>query len=163
MNEGFTVEIRGFNELKGNIEMLAREMKDWVNAANKETGEEMAALAKRNVLADDAYAFGELWQSIGYALNERELAVAVGSSAKHAPFIEFGTRPHKPPITPLKAWCAIKGLPESAAYGIQKKIAQHGTPERPFLYIAFKVESVRHAGRLREKFAEGIKRFKKTA
>ena len=163
MNEGFTVEIRGFHELEDNIEMLGREMRDWINAANRETGEEMAALAKRNVLAEDAYAFGELWQSIGYAINERELAVAVGSTAKHAPFVEFGTRPHKPPIAPLKAWCVIRELPESAAWGIQRKIARFGTPERPFLFIAFKVEAVRHAGRLRAKFAEGIKRFRKAA
>ncbi len=62
----------------------------------------------------------------------------VGSPAPVALFIELGTRPHTPPLAPLVDWVAdilgkTGGEGFVAARGIQRKIAQRGTPARePF-------------------------------
>ena len=41
---------------------------------------------------------------------------------------EIGSGPHWVPIAPLKEWVQVKlGLPEGAAYAVQKKIAAEGT------------------------------------
>jgi hypothetical protein len=50
------------------------------------------------------------------------LSVAVYSEAKHAPFIEFGTAPHFPPLAKIKAWCKRR-IPEAAAFLIARAIS----------------------------------------
>ncbi len=63
--------------------------------------------------------------------------VQLGNTAPHAPAIEFGARPHTPPIGPLLAWAkrvlqdpsAPPGYSDavwSLAKGTQNKIAQFG-------------------------------------
>lgn len=68
---------------------------------------------------------------------EGDKAVTVGNFAPHAPIIEYGTRPYKPPITPLLQW-AKRVLRDASqppnysnavwnlAVGTQKKIAKYG-------------------------------------
>lgn len=56
----------------------------------------------------------------------------VFTSEPYATYVELGTRPHKPPIQPLKDWVeAVIGLrgedAEEVAEAISWKIARHGT------------------------------------
>jgi hypothetical protein len=52
----------------------------------------------------------------------------------------FGRRPGRmPPDAPIRAWVAIKGLPESAVFPIRRKIAREGTRAQPFLTPSFEV------------------------
>ena len=48
----------------------------------------------------------------------------------YAPDVEYGTRPHRPPIGALKLWAKRKLHNEKAAYPIAKKIARRGTSGR---------------------------------
>lgn len=56
-----------------------------------------------------------------------------GSSAPHTLPVEYGSRPHWPPIDPLKRWARVVLGDESAAYAVQQAIAQNGTPPQPFI------------------------------
>ena len=70
--------------------------------------------------------------------------VQLGNSAPHAPVIEYGARPHRPPIGPLLAW-AKRVLKDPShppnyspevwrlAVGTQKKIEQYGQAPRHVL------------------------------
>jgi len=83
----------------------------------------------------------------------------VGVDAPHAPFMEYGTRPHRPPAQPIADWAFRKGLidveldmdqitaetaegEEQAAYrivmGIVRKIASKGIEPRHFLADALR-------------------------
>ncbi len=59
--------------------------------------------------------------------------VSVYPTAKHAPYIRYGTGPYAghdqywPPIAPLKRWAAWKLGDENAAYAIRQKIHERGT------------------------------------
>ena len=58
--------------------------------------------------------------------------------APHAPYIEYGTRPHWPPIEPLAAWAVrVLQVPKAEArqvgFLIARKIAAVGTEPQPFL------------------------------
>lgn len=53
--------------------------------------------------------------------------------AAHAPFVEFGSRPHRPPAGPLIAWAARHGKPAGMGYAVVNKIAKEGTPAIMFL------------------------------
>lgn len=57
-----------------------------------------------------------------------------GAPGLYAPFVEYGTRPHWPPIAPLAYWAARKfgypvGSPEAkrAGYLVARKISRVGT------------------------------------
>ena len=46
--------------------------------------------------------------------------------------VDFGRRPNQkpPPISEIKEWCRIRGIPENKAYIISKNIGKNGTPPR---------------------------------
>lgn len=58
--------------------------------------------------------------------------------APHASPVEFGSRPHMPPVDPLMGWCKrVLGLNDrearSAAWMIALKIKARGTEAQPYL------------------------------
>lgn len=56
--------------------------------------------------------------------------VTIEPTADRADYIEFGTRPHMPPVDSLRAWAASKGI---SPWAVARGIAKHGTPAKPFL------------------------------
>jgi hypothetical protein len=85
---------------------------------------------------------GELKQSV----NARNLpdGSVVSVDAPHAPFIEYGTRPHMPPIEPLVEWARRKGIAddedeaEEIGGAIAHSIARFGTKPRRYMAKASK-------------------------
>jgi len=63
--------------------------------------------------------------------------VEVGTNVFYAPYVEYGTLPHFPPVEPLKRWAHLHGMPEEAAWAIAQKIAKYGTEPQPFMRPAF--------------------------
>lgn len=79
---------------------------------------------------------GDLMRSVRYERTEKGGSITV--DAPHAPFVEYGTRPHWPPTQPILDWVKAKfGLTgqqaEQAAFSIRAKIAAHGTKPRFFM------------------------------
>lgn len=64
---------------------------------------------------------------------ESDGSIVWGFSAEYAKYVEEGTRPHWPPIDPLKRWARRVLGEESAAWAVQKKIAAEGTPAQPYV------------------------------
>jgi hypothetical protein len=157
MPKAFNVKITGADKIKKNVAYLRREFPEWLSVANLETAYEVRDEAQKNVKRLDAFDTGDLHDSIQVQVSPKGLAVHVISTAKHAPFIEFGTRPHFPPLEPIREWCRSRGIDESAAFPIAKKIAEHGTPERPFLYPAYAVGMRHHVGRIKKYLAQGMR------
>lgn len=60
-------------------------------------------------------------------------SIVWGYRAAHARYVEEGTRPHWPPIQPLLKWARRVLGDEEAAYQVQWKIAQEGTPAQPYV------------------------------
>lgn len=56
-----------------------------------------------------------------------EVIGRVTSALPYVRFVELGTRPHWPPIRPLKLWAKRVLGDEGAAWAIQRKIARRGT------------------------------------
>jgi hypothetical protein len=80
-----------------------------------------------------AVNFGVLRNSVKRAATPSGAVVFV--DAPHFPFIEYGTRPHMPPIAPLVVWATRKfGVEENEAraiaWAVAKKIAVAGTEPR---------------------------------
>ena len=73
--------------------------------------------------------FGNLRRSIQADVRGRVTNIEgrIASPLNYAPAVEFGTRPHFPPIAPLKLWARRKLGDEGAAYAVQKAIGKRGT------------------------------------
>lgn len=89
-----------------------------------------------------AVATSELKASVSTELTAR--GAITGADAPHAPFVNFGTRPHMPPLQPIVDWVMIKGFAadedeaEDIAEGIRWTIARFGTEPRHFLEKALR-------------------------
>ncbi len=62
------------------------------------------------------------------------------STVEYVTYLETGTRPHWPPIAPLKLWAIRKGLGEKAAYAVQAAIASRGTPAVQMFHKAWQAD-----------------------
>lgn len=64
------------------------------------------------------------------ATEVRETRALVGSNVFYAPFVEFGTRPHMPPVAAMQPWARRHGI---SAWALARAIAARGTKPHPFL------------------------------
>jgi len=103
---------------------------------------------------------GRLRASIVPSVTSREDVIegVVGSNVTYAPYVEFGTKPHWPPLAPIMRWVHLKkmagtysvktkrrtggaGRQRSEDYivakWIQRAIAEHGTKPQKYLEKAF--------------------------
>ena len=93
---------------------------------------ESAVIVEGQAKASAPSDMSQLRDSIGKEVTAK--SAVIGTNVEHAPFIEFGTRPHKAPISALKGWAERHGIPVGAVW---MSIAKKGTKAQPFLYPAF--------------------------
>jgi HK97 gp10 family phage protein len=68
------------------------------------------------------------------------LRAVVVAGVKYAPFVEFGTRPHWPPLSAMQPWARRHGFPagRAGAFLVARAIAQRGTKAQPFMEPALR-------------------------
>lgn len=71
---------------------------------------------------------GRLRNSIGIESGPRERTI--GPNVHYGPYVEFGTRPHWPPVSALSPWAERHGM---NPYAVQRAIAARGTKAQPYL------------------------------
>ena len=76
---------------------------------------------------------GRLRSSIKTSL--APLRVAVGTNVHYAPHVEYGTRPHWPPLAAMQPWARRHGFPagRAGAFLVARRISQRGTRARRFM------------------------------
>ena len=85
--------------------------------------------------SNNKVASGRLINSIEYVIGEKEGQLFLDVLMEdYWVFIENGRKPGKfAPISALKSWTKLKGLPESAAWAVNWKIKREGIKALPFL------------------------------
>ena len=78
---------------------------------------------------------GRLRQSITPQFDKGGLRAKVGTNLKYAQPVEFGSRPHWPPLKALQPWARRHGFPggKTGAFLVARAIARKGTKPRSFL------------------------------
>jgi HK97 gp10 family phage protein len=79
---------------------------------------------------------GALQQSIQagtITVTDDNVEAVVEANADYASFLEFGTRPHFPPMDALRDWCAKFLGDERLAFVVARAISRRGTLARPFM------------------------------
>ena len=94
----------------------------------KEFGRDYVKILTRELLRAGKDASGQLIRSINYKLVEDAEIIRLEILAeKYLEFVDKGRRQGSyPPIKPLIEWVNIKGLPESAAWGVRQNIFKFG-------------------------------------
>jgi len=122
------VEIEELDELTGklNSPFAAGPARNFLNR-----GTLLIQRASRDNVHSDR---GRLVDSIDREIDTALLPLwgKVGSDLDYAPYVEFGTGPHMPPVAPLEAWAARHGMP-GKGYAIALGILHNGTEGQRFL------------------------------
>ena len=75
---------------------------------------------------------GRLRSSMAVALQDEGLTAIVGSNVQYAPHVEFGTRPHWPPLAAMQPWASRHGFGtgKKGAFLVARAISRKGTRAR---------------------------------
>tara|TARA_R110000787_G_scaffold135015_2_gene247345 strand:- start:1005 stop:1487 length:483 start_codon:yes stop_codon:yes gene_type:complete len=70
----------------------------------------------------------------------KDLSAEVVAHAKYGRHVEFGQRPHWPPLSAMQPWARRHGFPAGVvgAFLVARAIAQRGVKPRPFMAPALK-------------------------
>lgn len=111
-----------------------------VRQALEEYGNEVRNKYQDNLILNDRIAGGDLLNSVEYRVNQDGQEYEVTLSLKdYWKYIEYGTKPHFPPVDKILGWIKVKPViprplsdgslptPEGLAWMIAKKIAKYGT------------------------------------
>ena len=140
----------GQKELQANIDRALVAGGAAAKAAVFEHALAIQKAAKINITQQKAVDTGRLRASIKIVSFVNGYAQSVGTDVKYARAIEFGARPHFPPLAPIREWCRRHGIPEGMAYVIARKISKRGLPARPFLFPAFEEERTKFLARIKD-------------
>lgn len=124
----FTVTIEGVEALRRALsdpELVAGPVRDFL----QRSAFTVEARAKQAVPVDT----GRLRASI--TTRVEPLRAIVGSNLIYAAFVEFGTRPHMPPVSALQPWARRHGF--ASPWPLARAIAARGTRAQPYLLPAF--------------------------
>lgn len=81
----------------------------------------------------------------------------VSAAVKYAPFVEYGTKPHTPPLAPINKWAGRKGLNGGAIWAAIRK---NGTKAHPFMQPAFDAKRDSVVQRIQKGIQAAIERMK---
>lgn len=99
--------------------------------------EETTDAVRAKLKSNDSVVSGKLYKSIHCAARIQPRCVRVDiMGLKYGIYLNKGTRPHYPPVGPIRAWCKMKrSIPykKGLEYAIVKSIGAKGTRPHPFI------------------------------
>lgn len=132
MSSRVKVEVIGLNKAINNIESYVNRKRLALKSVVREQSADIASTAKQLAPID----LGDLKNKIKpYKVigGKHKITGRIVSGARYSAFVEYGTRPHRPPAKALEGWAARHGVPVGA---VLNKIAIKGTPAQPFMFPA---------------------------
>lgn len=112
-------------------------------------------------LRGDTVATGSLLRSVRWEIvtDGRTLELEF-PLADHWEFVEYGRRPGRmPPIGPIRDWLRVRGLPESMAFPVARRIGRDGIAARPFVRPAVTDRLEQLALDLADAYASDLARY----
>jgi hypothetical protein len=132
---------------------LTKKLKDMEGPPIAEAMRDAVLIVQRDARRAAPVNYGQLRASILPSVSAKGNSVTgvVGSNVAHAPSMEYGTKPHWPPLAVLETWARRHG---TTAYLVARAIARHGIKARYFLRNAFED----NRDRITTKFEMAVKR-----
>jgi len=110
-----------------------------INEFIKKFGETVVNEQKKQLSKTDSIATGKLINSVNYRFTSTIQKIVIDFvSVDYGKYVDEGRKPGSfPPISKIKEWCRVKGLPENAAINISKKIYKFGIKPKPWIKKPF--------------------------
>lgn len=149
-----TISTKGTNQLLRKLERMGPAARDAASKVVTRGVFQISADAKR--FATDSSDTGRLRDSIAPDVKRtnRGTVGRVEAHAKYASAVEFGTRPHFPPVDALRDWARRRLGDENLAFVVARAISERGTKAQPFMRPAFN----RNRKKIEGEFRREIKR-----
>ena len=171
----FTIDTSALLKLANAIPELEAAINDEIERAVQDSGKLIASVASANTPINNgtlASAISGGFEMQGSVLDVLRGIVGADSSIEYegtaastyVNYVEQGTRPHWPPIKPLKLWALRKLLDERIGYAVQWKIARSGTQGAHMFQRAWDgVGKAYLEGKVEQIPVKAIARFEKAA
>ncbi len=143
-----TMTATGHKELQKHLKTASVEKQKRIKAETYASGIDVQKAAVKNLKESGAWDLGTVAYSILVDRVKGGAAVEIGPTAPHGPYVEWGTKPHFPPLDALEGWARRHGF--DSAWPIAKKISEKGTPAKPFLLPAYLAVVNKYYNRLKE-------------
>ena len=135
----FDIKFKGFDDVIKALDKLEQEVLLELTRNMQKACMLVETDAKHNITANGTTNLGQLVNSIWWEVAMLSNGIIGGwvlVGAKYGGYIEFGTKPHMPPVEPLKQWAKRKLHDEGLGYAVALKIKREGTKPKPYLYPA---------------------------
>lgn len=136
MSVSVSIEVHGYEECLHAFEKYGDHSYHVLQREGLQAGVNITGQAK----LDCPVWLDELQQDIHWDFPEAgrlEFVTEVKADAGHAAYVEYGTRPHMPPVAAITPWAVAHGLDP---WALARHIRFHGTSPHPFLRPAFLAE-----------------------
>ena len=132
-----TLTMEGFKALQKTMKNMAGKQVEDVKKETYAAGLDAQREAKNNLKDMGSWDLGNLANTILAEKGDSGLTCEVGPTAGYGPAVEYGTKPHFPPMDALEGWAKRHGF--DSAWPICKAISERGLPAKPFLLPAYLV------------------------
>ena len=129
------VELKGSKELSDLLKRVPKEKEAEVKVEVGDIALKIQARAKLYLRAQRAIDTGNLRNTILVEFSPTKIEYEIGPTAPYGPYVEYGTKPHFPPMEALEAWVRHHGF--ESAWPICKAISERGLEARPYLTPAY--------------------------
>lgn len=132
-----SIEIEGLDELIADFQNSESRLNPVFRGWLKDMSDFAVKRAQINILNVGAVDTNELIQGIHYKLSDNGTKSTIKPSEKadkYAAAVEYGSKPHWPPISALQGWADRHNIP---VFLVARKIARDGTKPRYFWQQTF--------------------------
>lgn len=143
-----TVKLKGDKAIMKALQHLSTKKKRKVIGEVYASGVDVQQAAKDKLKENRSWDLGFLANSIIVDLSIDKMIAEVGPTAAHGIYVEFGTKPHFPPLDALEGWARRHGI--DSAWPIAKAISERGLPAKPYLFPAWLMFKDKFWKRIRE-------------
>lgn len=119
------VQIHGLDELHKRFSKSKEILNEELEIALRRSVQRVQSDVKRETPVDTGRLRGSITSEV--TGSGKSLKGIVGTNVKYAPYVEFGTRPHFPPLSALEVWARRHG---TTAWNVAIGIARKGTKAR---------------------------------
>lgn len=159
-----SAEIRGLKETQKALEQAAKDLRGTpMTNAMRDATLLVTRDAKSNLVGYQSPSIGgvntgRLRASITPEVRQsgEEVQGIVGSNVTYAPFVEFDTRPHWPPIAALRVWAERH---HANAFLVARAISRRGTIGKHYLQKAFDTNK----GKIEARFQKAVEQITRDA
>lgn len=124
---GLSIEAPNADVIEARFRRAPRTVADFVEKNLRGLGKLLAEQMRRELKPVEYTGETARSVSVAYEASPPHFTLTVGPTAKQREVVRTGSKPHYPPIEPLKRWAQWKLGDASAAYAIQKSIGKKGT------------------------------------